>query len=576
SGITVVTNVACNGGLTGAINLTPSGGTGPYTYNWLPSGPTTEDRTGLTAGTFSVQITDANGCTGTVNATVTQPASAVSGTTVVTNVACFGGSNGAINLTSTGGTGPYTYNWLPSGPTTEDRTGLTAATYSVEITDANGCTRTVTAIVTQPDSLMASTVHTNITCFGAADGTATVTVKGGTAPYHYIWTPSGGMDSIATGLLAGTYTCTIKDTNSCTITRTVSILEPTAITATVSHTDPTCFGIKNGTATVTANGGTQPYTYLWAPGNDTTASIKNLGMGMYTVKVLDASGCGITKTVTVTEPTKLVVSGTATLIKCFGEQSTISITASGATPPYIGTGIFVKNAGKYMFVVSDSNTCMDSIPLDITQPNAIELSQNIAICYGQTYSIGDSIYSTSGSYTNILKATNGCDSTVKTMLTIAPAINIKVNQNGDTLTAENNNSTYQWIECSNGNAIIPGATAQSYKVMKSGYYAVILTQNKCVDTSECVQVIITGIANHSESNTLRVFPNPNNGIFTIQATQAGSYTIVNELGQIVKTFQLTNANNYTTTINDLSNGSYSIIGTAGHQFIRQKVIVLQP
>ncbi|RVT70600.1 adhesin, partial [Flavobacterium sufflavum] len=130
---------------TGAINLTPTGGTGPYTFNW-GGGITTEDRTGLAAGSYSVTITDANGCTGTVSGiTLTQPAAAVSGTTVVTNVACNGGTTGAINLTPTGGTGPYTFNW-GGGITTEDRTGLAAGSYSVTITDANGCTGTVSGI----------------------------------------------------------------------------------------------------------------------------------------------------------------------------------------------------------------------------------------------------------------------------------------------------------------------------------------------------------------------------------------------------------------------------------------------
>ncbi|MEC3874449.1 SprB repeat-containing protein, partial [Chryseobacterium sp. T9W2-O] len=163
SGTTVVTNVACNGASNGAINLTPTGGTAPYTFNW-GGGITTEDRTGLAAGTYTVTITDANGCTGTVNATVTQPASAVSGTTVVTNVACNGASNGAINLTPTGGTAPYTFNW-GGGITTEDRTGLAAGTYTVTITDANGCTGTVNATVTQPASAVSgTTVVTNVAC----------------------------------------------------------------------------------------------------------------------------------------------------------------------------------------------------------------------------------------------------------------------------------------------------------------------------------------------------------------------------------------------------------------------------
>src|SRR5207253_492101 len=140
SGSTVVTNVSCFGGNNGAINLTPSGGAGGYTFNW-GGGVTTEDRTGLAAGSYTVIITDVNSCTCTVSATVTKPSAPISGSTVVTNVSCFGGNNGAINLTPAGGTSPYTFSW-GGGVTTEDRTGLAAGIYSVTITDVNGCTGT--------------------------------------------------------------------------------------------------------------------------------------------------------------------------------------------------------------------------------------------------------------------------------------------------------------------------------------------------------------------------------------------------------------------------------------------------
>jgi hypothetical protein len=229
SGTTVVTNIACNGASNGAINLTPAGGTAPYTFNW-GGGITTEDRTGLAAGTYTVIITDANGCTATVNATVTQPATAVSGTTVVTNIACNGASNGAINLTPAGGTAPYTFNW-GGGITTEDRTGLAAGTYTVIITDANGCTATVNATVTQPIALTATVSQTNVSCNGGSNGTATITVSGGTAPYTYSWSPSGGTGAIATGLAAGTYTVTVTDANSCTVTRTVTITQSSVVGA---------------------------------------------------------------------------------------------------------------------------------------------------------------------------------------------------------------------------------------------------------------------------------------------------------------------------------------------------------
>ncbi len=306
SGTTVVTNVACFGGNTGAINLTPTGGVGPYTFNWV-GGPTTEDRTSLAAGTYSVTITDANGCTGTVNATVTQPTSAVSGTTVVTNVACFGGNTGAINLTPTGGVGPYTFNWV-GGPTTEDRTSLAAGTYSVTITDANGCTGTVSGItVNQPTALIASaSAQTNVSCNGGANGSATVSASGGTAGYTYSWAPTGGTGATASGLTAGTYTVTVTDANGCTDTQSFTIIQPTALIASASaQTNVSCNGGANGSATVSASGGTAGYTYSWAPTGGTSTTASGLVAGTYTVTVTDANGCTDTQSFTITEPSAI-------------------------------------------------------------------------------------------------------------------------------------------------------------------------------------------------------------------------------------------------------------------------------
>jgi hypothetical protein len=225
SATTSKTNILCNGAATGTINLTPNGGTAPYTYNW-GGGITTEDRTGLIAGTYNVTVTDSNGCTTTAGATITQPASALSATTSQTNVLCNGATTGTINLTPNGGTSPYTYNW-GGGITTEDRTGLIAGIYNVTVTDSNGCTTTAGATITQPASaLSATTSQTNVDCTVGSTGSATVIASGGTGSYAYSWTPSGGTAATASGLASGPYTCTITDANGCSIVKNFTITQP--------------------------------------------------------------------------------------------------------------------------------------------------------------------------------------------------------------------------------------------------------------------------------------------------------------------------------------------------------------
>ncbi len=225
------TNVSCNGGSNGAINLTVSGGAPPYTFDWSNDGAEnpdndTEDLTGLVAGTYTVTVTDMVGATSTASVTITQPPAIVLSTTVV-NVLCNGGSNGSIDLTVSGGTPGYTYVWT-GGATTQDRTGLVAGTYTVTVTDANGCTATRSATVMQPTALSLTTTPTNVTCAGGNDGAINLTVTGGTPGYTYDWSNDGpempdNDTQDLTGLTTGTYTVTVTDANGCTATASQAI-----------------------------------------------------------------------------------------------------------------------------------------------------------------------------------------------------------------------------------------------------------------------------------------------------------------------------------------------------------------
>ena len=216
-----VTNVNCFGGSTGAINLTVSSGTTPYTYNW-GGGVTTQNRTALAAGSYTVTVTDASGCSGTTTITLTQPATALDATATATNVTCGGGTTGTINITPTGGTSPYTYDW-GGGITTQNRTSLAAGTYTVTVTDAKGCTKTVMQTITQPLVLALSLTKTDVSCTGGTDGAINLTVSGGTSPYTYNW--GGGITTQnRTGLSVGTYTVTVTDANNCTASASTTLV----------------------------------------------------------------------------------------------------------------------------------------------------------------------------------------------------------------------------------------------------------------------------------------------------------------------------------------------------------------
>src|ERR1019366_5106277 len=223
----------------------------------------TQNRASLTAGTYNVTVTDNNLCTTTATATITQPAAALSAVATPTNVGCFGGSTGAINLTVTGGTTAYTYSWI-GGITTQNRTSLAAGTYSVTVTDNNLCTVTASATITQPiAALTAVATPTNVSCFGGNTGAINLTITGGTTAYTYNWI--GGITTQnRTSLAAGTYSVTVTDNNLCTATASATITQPiAALSAIPTTTSVSGFGSNSGAIGLTVTGGTIAYTYNW-------------------------------------------------------------------------------------------------------------------------------------------------------------------------------------------------------------------------------------------------------------------------------------------------------------------------
>jgi hypothetical protein len=232
----VVTNALCVGA-NSSIDLTTSGGTPLYTYLWN-NGATTEDLTNPAPGNYSVTVTDANACTTLASATVSPSLPSITYTETHVNIDC-NNPTGSINLSVNGGTLPYSFAWSNS-ETAEDISNLTAGIYTVTITDANGCAATGTVTISQdPNLLVLSESHVDVSCVGQNNGTIDVTTIGGASPITYVWSNSATTQDLA-NLSIGTYTLTATDALGCTDDIQVTIAQIPSLTTTTTVTDVLC------------------------------------------------------------------------------------------------------------------------------------------------------------------------------------------------------------------------------------------------------------------------------------------------------------------------------------------------
>lgn len=379
------TNVSCFAGSNGFIDVTVSGGVGPYSYSWN-TGATTEDLNNISAGNYSVNILDTNGCSILENFIITQPVSGIQGNITTQNVSCTNGSNGAIQLNVVGGTTPYSYLWN-NGATTEDLNNISIGQYSVLITDINGCTNNYTSQIIQPsNSLAIISQSTNVQCHNGASGTAQVSASGGSAPYTYTWS-NGETSTFIDTLLAGIYTITVSDINGCTASNTLQINQPFPLVATTQNNNVICYGQASGSISSNISGGISPYSYLWSNGA-TTTSVQNLVAGPYFLNITDANGCTTTFSDTIYQPANSIALNAVVVDNiCFGEnEGNIDLNISGGTAPYQylwNTGSTSEDltqllAGTYTITVLDLNGCLLTQNISVGQP-ATGLSTNAVV-----------------------------------------------------------------------------------------------------------------------------------------------------------------------------------------------------
>ncbi len=386
------TNITCNGAANGSVSLTVTGGSPAFSYLWS-NAATSQNLSNLAPGTYNVTVTDALGCLATSSAVVTQP-SILFHTMARTNVTCNGAANGTVSVSVSGGTPAFTYLWS-NGATTSSQSNLGPGTYSVTVTDANGCNFIDSRVITEPAPLSITLVsQQNISCSSGNNGQIDISVSGGTTAYSYAWSNSATTQDV-TGLGAGTYGVTVTDANGCQSNATYVITQPTTLSATETHVDVLCNGGATGSVDLSVTGGSPAYTYQWSNAA-TTQDLSGIGAGSFTVTVTDISGCTATQSVTIAEPTAIVVTATTVDAACGQSNGSAAAHVSGGTPGYtynwptVGStldSIFGIPAGIYKVLVTDANGCLDSISAAVSNLGAptvtLDSSSNVS-CNGGT------------------------------------------------------------------------------------------------------------------------------------------------------------------------------------------------
>ncbi len=509
--ISVSTPITCPNGTNGVLLAAASGGKSPYQFAWT-NGPSTASYPNRPAGSYTVTVTDAQGCQDQANITLNDPADWNLSIQVSQTISCFGGTNGQLTATVSGANGGYSFLWS-NGATGATASGLGQGSYSLVVTDNKGCTTNGNASLSQPSQLAISFTSTNVSCTGSSNGTLSATVSGGTGPYTFLWSNGATTGSI-NGLAAGNYAVTVTDSKGCQSTANATISAPALLVANVTLAQAIlCEGATNGSLLGSASGGTSPYSYLWSNGA-TSNPVINLGTGSYLLTVTDANGCSDTASFVMTAPQGLVASVQITdSISCFG-QATGGLSASvlGGTPGYsflwsnggVGSSQTGLPAGSYTVTITDANGCSDSASVLLSEPAELSLSATVLFqptCFGNsdgqalalvsggtapfslTWSNGSTANFLSGvpagSYEVAVLDANGCTDTASVLLSnpapvvagvqLVNDISCAGTATGSLLASATGGSgvfTFQWLDGPTG-AARTGLAAGTYTVVAS-------------------------------------------------------------------------------------------------------------
>ena len=384
-----ITNVLCKGQETGVIDITVSGGTPQYQYQWSNSS-TNEDLLNAPAGNYTLNITDQNNCILIKNYNINEPLLPLSVAANITPILCFDENTGEIDISVFGGVGPYDLQWSNGGVSTTI-IDLVSDTYSITIIDDNDCSLDTSFYVNQNDEISVNATISDVLCFGDSSGSISITsITGGESPYNYQLSNGANLSPFI--LSEGFYSLDVYDNNNCSKSFQYLINQPDLLSYNINPSDINCHGFGDGSISLDINGGTQPYNILW-DNNSTSQNLSNLDEGTYSVLVTDFNGCTVSASALINEPDDILVSYTIEDLVCANSSSGSIVTqASGGTGSLnylwsngeINQNLININAGNYTLSVSDDLNCTEILQFEVLQPDEYFINHNITnvSCFG--------------------------------------------------------------------------------------------------------------------------------------------------------------------------------------------------
>ena len=534
------TDPSCSGLCDGTGFVVVSGGTTPYSFIWDDSlSQTNANPINLCEGSYNVIVTDINGCADSASISLTDPLGM--NLTFDSIVDSCSDLTGLISVAVSNGNAPYTYLWDDPGTQTNDTaSGLGSGTYSVMVTDNFGCQMSGSASISSPDSLYVLINSTNVSCFGANDGTATANTLGGFPPYSYLWSNSAISSSIS-GLANGVFLVTITDNAGCMSIKDITINEPDSLWLSSTINNISCYGGSDGAIDLNVSGGSSPFTYDWLNTSDSTQDISGLLPGSYMVIVTDSNNCMDSTIVILTEPSAIQVALTYAAPTCYGYCDGMVIkNIYGGSPPYGYT---------WNPPISDTaNVCAGSYSLTITDNNSCITSDSIIL-----YDPPELLVTGVSDSANANMSDGSIDITVSGGA--APYV-------------------YAWSN---------STTTEDQNNLLAGFYTVIVTDSMgCIDslTIEVPEKSGVGLMEPDKTAFVSIFPNPTTGVFTLAVTLKQPETIEISLyqidGKLVKEKKHeakkgTFITNY--SINNKERGIYILQITTNTQTINRKVVL---